>query len=448
MAPSPSEAWSDSGVPPSPEALSPREVQSPSEALSVALSAASGLAERFAAAGHRLYLVGGVVREAVAGRFLPDADLDCTTDARPAAVRRIVAEAATSLWTQGERFGTIGCVVDGRAFEITTHRAERYEPDSRKPAVAFGDDVAEDLARRDFTVNAMAVDTADGTLLDPHGGRGDLTAGLLRTPLDPAVSFGDDPLRMLRAARFIAGHRLAPVDALVDAVRALGDRLDIVATERVRDELEKLLLLDDPSEGFGFLFRTGLVERVLGGVAGRDPAELGRVVAAVPAAPADRWAALFVHDTPQAVSARLRGLRCSTALVSAAAGLVEARAELAAAESSPSQVRRFVHGWAVGADAALAFARSVAAAMGEPSSGLDDFAAMLAELRRREDVDNLALPLDGTEVMAVLELAPGPEVGQALRLLRKLTFENGPMSKAEAAAALRRGRAADYSAGS
>ena len=428
------------------EAPSPSEVSSPPEALSVALSAASGLAERFAAAGHRLYLVGGVVREALSGRFLPDADLDCTTDARPAAVRRIVGDAATSLWTQGERFGTIGCVVDGRAFEITTHRAESYQAHSRKPAVAFSDDVTDDLARRDFTVNAMAVDTADGTLLDPHNGRGDLAARVLRTPLDPSVSFGDDPLRMLRAARFIASHRLVPVAALVDAVRTLGDRLDIVATERVRDELEKLLLLDDPTQGFGFLFHTGLVERVLGGLAGRDPAELGRVVAAVPAVPADRWAALFVHDSAAVVARRLRRLRCSTALVVAAAGLVKARAELAAAGSSPSQVRRFVHGCAPGADAALAFARAMAAATQEPSGELDAFAETLAELRQSEDVDNLTLPLDGTEVMAVLGLAPGPEVGRALGFLRELTFENGPMSKAEATAALRRARTADYSA--
>ena len=137
----------------------------PAEALSAVLSAASGLAELFAEAGHRLYLVGGAVREAVAGRFLSGADLDCTTDARPARVRRIVGGVATSLWTQGERFGTIGCVVDGQAYEITTHRAERYDMHSRKPVVTFGDDVTEDLARRDFTVNAMAVDTADGSLL-------------------------------------------------------------------------------------------------------------------------------------------------------------------------------------------------------------------------------------------------------------------------------------------
>ena len=418
------------------------------EALSAALSAASGLSRLFDAAGHRLFLVGGVVREAVAGRFLPEADLDCTTDARPAAVRRIVGDAATSLWTQGERFGTVGCVVDGRAFEITTHRAERYGADSRKPVVAFGDEVVEDLARRDFTVNAMAVDTVDGALFDPYGGRDDLAERMLRTPLDPGVSFGDDPLRMLRAARFIAGHGLVPDAALVAAVRAMADRLDIVAVERVRDEFEKLLLLDDPSEGFRFLSRTGLLGRVVADLDPDDAAGMGRVTAAVAAEPAARWASLFVRDPAETAAARLRRLRCSNALVSSAAALVAARARLAETGSSPAEVRRFVHWCQAPVDAALAFAEAVDAASGESSDRLPAFARTLAELRRVEDVDNLSLPLDGGEVMAALGLAPGPEVGRALDFLRERAFEHGPSSKPDAAEALQRWRAANYSAGS
>lgn len=417
------------------------------DALSAALATASGLARLFAAAGHRLYLVGGVVREAVAGRFLTGADLDCTTDARPPDVRRIVNGVATSVWTQGERFGTIGCVVDGQAFEITTHRAERYDPRSRKPAVTFGDDVEQDLARRDFTVNAMAVDTADGRLLDPHGGRQDLTARLLRTPLDPEVSFGDDPLRMLRAARFIASHRLVPDDAVVEAVKHMGERLQIVAVERVRDEFEKLLLLHDPSDGFGFLFRTGLIERVLAEIAHRDPAEVGRVAAAVAAERVPRWASLFVRHPAEAAAACLRGLRGSTALVSAAAGLVGARIELAGADCTPPGVRRLVYRCPAPVDAALDFSRAVATALDESVAGLDSFAAALAELRRTENVDRPALPLDGGEVMAVLDLAPGPVVGRALTFLRELTFRDGPIDKVEATEALRRWQASDYCSG-
>ena len=416
-------------------------------ALAAALAASSGLARLFAAAGHRLYLVGGVVREAVAGRFLDGADLDCTTDARPREVRRIVDGVATSVWTQGERFGTIGCVVDGQAFEITTHRAERYDPHSRKPFVTFGDDVEEDLARRDFTVNAMAVDTAGGRLLDPHGGRQDLASRLLRTPLDPAISFGDDPLRMLRAARFIASHGLVPDDAVVEAVRHMGQRLQIVAVERVRDEFEKLLLLDDPSDGFGFLSRTGLIERVLPDIAHHDPAEVGRVAAAVAAEPVPRWASLFVRHTADAAAACLRGLRGSVALVSAAAGLVDARNELSGAGCTPPEVRRFVYRCPVPVDAALAFSRAVATALDEPVAGLDSFAATLTGLRRTEDVDRPELPLDGAEVMAALDLPPGPTVGRALAFLRELTFQNGPIDKVEATEALRRWQASGYCSG-
>ena len=414
------------------------------DALSAALAASSGLARLFAAAGHRLYLVGGVVREAVAGQFLDGADLDCTTDARPPEVRRIVDGLATSVWTQGERFGTIGCVVDGQAFEITTHRAERYDPHSRKPVVTFGEDVEQDLARRDFTVNAMAVDTAGGRLLDPHGGRQDLAARRLRTPLDPAISFGDDPLRMLRAARFIASHGLVPDAAVVDAVREMGERLEIVAVERVRDELEKLLLLEDPSDGFGFLYRTGLIERVLPDIAHHDPAETGRVAAAVAAEPAPRWASLFVRHATETAAACLRGLRGSAALVSAAAGLVEARLELAGADCSPREVRRLVYRCPVPVDEALAFSRAAATALDEPVAGLDNFAATLAELRRTENVDRPELPLSGDEVMAALDLPSGPAVGDALAFLRELTFENGPLGRVEATDALRRRRASDY----
>ena len=412
------------------------------DALSAALSAASGLSRLFDDAGHRLFLVGGVVREAVAGRFLSGSDLDCTTDARPGTVRLLVGSAATSLWTQGERFGTIGCVVDGQAFEITTHRAERYEMHSRKPVVAFGDDVVEDLARRDFTVNAMAVDTADGTLIDPYGGRDDLAAGVLRTPLDPTVSFGDDPLRMLRAARFIASHTLVPDAALVEAVRAMADRLDIVAVERVRDEFEKLLLLDDPTDGFRFLFQTGLIERVVADLTCDDPTEMGRVAAAVPAEPAARWAAVFARHSADTAASRLRRLRCSNALVESAAALIAARARLASAGSSPPDVRRFVHSSRVPVDAALAFAEAVATASGESTDRLRDFTNALAELRRIEDVDNFALAVDGEEVMAALGLDPGPEVGRALAFLREQAFEQGPLSKTDAIQALRRWRAA------
>ncbi|MHB8505077.1 MAG: HD domain-containing protein, partial [Acidimicrobiales bacterium] len=221
------------------------------------------LASRFEADGRRLYLVGGVVRDAVLGRLDPTGDLDFTTDASPDEIEALVADLADAVWTQGKRFGTIGVRLGERTLEITTHRAEAYHPDSRKPDVVFADAVEADLSRRDFTVNAMALSLPDLALVDPFDGVGDLAAGRLRTPLDPEVSFTDDPLRMLRAARFIAGYGLAPDPAVVEAVTALRSRLDIVSDERIRDELDKLVVVPRPGEGLWFTVRTGLAEEFL-----------------------------------------------------------------------------------------------------------------------------------------------------------------------------------------
>jgi poly(A) polymerase len=187
------------------------------------------LADRFASARHRLYLVGGVVRDQVLGRHVDaSSDIDLTTDARPPDIKRIVRPLASAVWTQGERFGTIGCRIGERSYEITTHRGDVYVPDSRKPAVTYSDTIEHDLARRDFTVNAMAAELPDGAIIDPYNGRADLASHTLRTPLAPEVSFGDDPLRMLRAARFAASYALAPEPALVAAVEAMAARLAIV----------------------------------------------------------------------------------------------------------------------------------------------------------------------------------------------------------------------------
>ena len=197
------------------------------------------LSGRFIDAGHRLYLVGGLVRDRLMGADrTPDHDL--TTDATPDRIRELVEGVADVVWLQGERFGTVGLRVGDHAMEITTHRAEAYVGDSRKPVVRFSIDLHEDLGRRDFTVNAMAVDVVDGTLHDPFDGRADLSAGILRTPLSPEESFGDDPLRMLRAARFHARYGLTPADGLVEAARSLADRLGIVSGERIRGELFRL----------------------------------------------------------------------------------------------------------------------------------------------------------------------------------------------------------------
>ena len=239
------------------------------ERLAPILDAVRPLAGRFDAAGHRIYLVGGIVRDLVLGRALSEnTDIDLTTDARPEVTAALVRDWADAVWEQGARFGTVGLKKGDTIFEITTHRAEAYAPDSRKPEVSFADEVEADLSRRDFTVNAMALRVTGVAgeapeLIDPFSGVVDLAQGVLRTPLSPEVSFSDDPLRMLRAARFLAGYGLVPVPELLVAVQALSGRIEIVSAERVRDELSKLLVVADPSPGLWFLVDNGLADHIL-----------------------------------------------------------------------------------------------------------------------------------------------------------------------------------------
>jgi poly(A) polymerase len=231
------------------------------------------LAERFSAAGHRLYLVGGTVRDLLVDSGKTDFDLDLTTDARPPQIKACLEGWADSIWNQGEKFGTIGAhkrdPATGlvRPYEITTFRAEAYTDESRKPVVVFADEIGSDLSRRDFTVNAMALElTGDGgmpELVDPFNGAADLVQRVLRTPLGPEISFSDDPLRMLRAARFIARYQLEPTEQLVAAVKELAPRLKIVSAERIRDELDKLIVVDHPAAGLWFLVDTGLADEFL-----------------------------------------------------------------------------------------------------------------------------------------------------------------------------------------
>lgn len=229
------------------------------------LAELADVANLFRSSGHRLYLVGGTVRDLLSGQPFDSLDFDATTEARPDAVKKIIAGWADAVWTQGEKFGTIGARKGDRVYEITTHRAEAYHADTRKPDVEFSDAIETDLSRRDFTVNAMALEvTSDApTLVDPFNGAADLLTKTLRTPLDPDISFSDDPLRMMRAARFIARFSMTPVPELVTAVRAMKDRLEIVSSERIRDELNKLITVESPSLGLWFLVDTGLADLFL-----------------------------------------------------------------------------------------------------------------------------------------------------------------------------------------
>jgi poly(A) polymerase len=222
---------------------------------------ADDLGRLFARAGHELALVGGSVRDALLGRL--GNDLDFATSARPDEVLKIARKWADNLWDTGIAFGTVGLLKDGHRLEITTYRFETYEPDSRKPEVVYGESLVEDLRRRDFTVNAMAVSVPDHEFSDPFGGTRDLLAKVLRTPGTPEDSFNDDPLRMMRAARFTAQLGFDVDPSVAAAMAALADRILKISAERVRDEFTKLMCSPDPRRGLALLVSTGLADRVL-----------------------------------------------------------------------------------------------------------------------------------------------------------------------------------------
>ncbi len=442
------------------------------------VSATEELARRFAGAGRTLYLVGGSVRDALfpAGAE-PGADVDLTTDARPDETERLVHGWADNVWLQGARFGTVGARKGTQVYEITTHRAEVYVPESRKPEVSFGDNIDVDLSRRDFTINALALRLPDMELIDPFDGLGDLAAGRLRTPLDPEVSFGDDPLRMLRAARFAARFSLVPDPALTAAVERMHGRLSIVSAERIRDELDKMVTVDVPSQALWFVVRTGLAEDFLPELPGlaleQDPIHRHKDVLAHTLAVVDktsknrllRLAALF-HDvgkprtraiTDGGVSfhhhevvgarmtrARMEALRYPAADTDTVVRLVELHLRFHTYRLgwTDKAVRRYVRDAGPQLDLLNELTRcdcttrnaSKARAL---ARRMDELEARIAELRQREELDALRPDLDGNQVMQLLGIGPGRAVGQALGFLMELRLDEGPLGEDEAAARLR-----------
>ena len=443
------------------------------ERLRPVLDRTAPLAERFEQAGHHLHLVGGVVRDLLLGRDMTSGrDIDLTTDALPGETKRLVSGWADSVWSQGERFGTIGCRKDGWTFEITTHRAEAYDPDSRKPEVIFSDRVEADLARRDFTVNAMALSLPDPVLVDPFDGAADLAAGRLRTPLSPQESFSDDPLRMLRAGRFIAVHGFEPDPELVDAVRAMADRLDIVSAERIRDEFDKLIVADDPTAGLWFLVDTGLMDRFLPEFSRmrleQDPIHrhkdvLTHTIAVVGKTRPERLvrlAALY-HDvgkprtrsiTDGGVSfhhhevvgarmtrERMKALKYSADDIEAVSRLVflHLRFHTYRMGWTDSAVRRFVRDAGDLLDELIELTRCDCTTRNERkarelSRRMDELEARIVDLREREELAAIRPDLDGNQVMAHLGLGPGRDVGAALEFLLELRLEEGPLGEQEA----------------
>jgi poly(A) polymerase len=443
------------------------------ERLQPVVDAVAPLAERFAAADHRLYLVGGVVRDLFVGRDL-GGDIDLTTDATPEQIKAVIGDHVDALWTQGERFGTIGAKLGDWVVEITTHRAEVYVPDSRKPEVAFSSDIEEDLARRDFTVNAMALALPELQLVDPHEGAADLAAGRLRTPLSPEESFSDDPLRMLRAARFLAGYQLTPDEALVRAVAEMGDRLGIVSAERIRDELDKLMVVDDPSAGLWFLVETGLAEEFLPELPQmrleQDPIHhhkdvLAHTIAVVANTSPDRLlrlAALF-HDIgkPKTRSFGANGVMFHHHEVVGARMTKDRMAALRYSSDDTEVVTRLVrlhlrfHGYGTGTGWTDSAVRRFVRDAGDQLDRLieltrcdcttrnrrkadmlarrmDDLEARIAELEAAEELKAIRPDLDGRQVMEHLGLSPGRDVGDALGFLLELRLDEGPLGEEEA----------------
>jgi poly(A) polymerase len=430
------------------------------------------LAERFGAAGKRVYLVGGIVRDLLLGREVTEPDFDFTTDARPDETKALLEGFADAVWDQGERFGTIGAKVGDRIFEITTHRAEAYRPDSRKPVVEFSDAIEADLSRRDFTVNAMALSLPDPELVDPFGGADDLASGTLRTPSGPEVSFSDDPLRMMRAARFIAGYGLAPEDGLVDAVIAMRDRIEIVAAERIRDELDKLLVVDDPSAGLWFLVDTGLADVFLPELAAmrleQDPIHrhkdvLAHSIAVTAKTSPERLVRLaaLLHDIgkpktreigPQGVSfhhhevvgarmarKRMSALRYSNDDTDAVALLVELHLRFHTYKMgwTDSAVRRFVRDAGPELDRLIELTRCDCTTRNERkarslAARMDELEARITEVKEQEELAAIRPDLDGRQVMELLGLSPGPDVGKAMGFLMELRLEEGPLGEDEA----------------
>jgi poly(A) polymerase len=444
------------------------------------------LADAFAKAGHEFALVGGPVRDAFLGR--PVNDLDFTTDAMPDEILELVTPISDAQWDVGREFGTIAARIAGTTVEITTYRADSYDGATRKPVVAFGDTLEGDLVRRDFTVNSMALRLPERQLVDPYGGLEHLLAGTITTPGPPEVSFGDDPLRMLRAARFSSqlGFTVAP--ETVQAMTELAPRIEIVSVERVSEELSKLLLTDDPVPGIRLLVDTGLAQLVLPEVPalrlerdehahhkdvyehsltvltqaidleksrGHSPELVLRLAALLHdiGKPATRRiesggvVTFHHHDVVGAklVAKRLRALRMPNDTIAAVARLVELHLRFFGYSEgawTDSAVRRYVRDagelleWLHILTRADVTTRNVKKA-DRLSFAYDDLEARIAAIAEAEGIAAVRPELDGEEIMRILDLKPGREVGEAYRFLLDLRLDEGPLGAEEAERRLR-----------
>lgn len=449
------------------------------------------LARLFEKAGHEFYLVGGSVRDALLGRL--GNDLDYTTSARPDEIEALVRRVTPAVWDVGRAFGTIASRIredDGTDWlvEITTFRADSYADHSRKPEVVFGDHLAGDLIRRDFTVNAMALRVSDGELLDPFGGLDDLGAGLIRTPAAPELSFSDDPLRMMRAARFASQLGFRPTPDVVEAMREDAERIQIVSAERIRDELVKLLLTDNPRPGLNLLVDTGLADIVLPELPalrmerdehnrhkdvyehtltvleqaielekarGHAPDIVNRLAALLHDIGKPRTrrfepggkVSFHHHDVVGAKMAtkRMQALHFSSEETKAVAKLVELHLRFhgyADGEWTDSAVRRYVRDAGSQLERLHILTRSDCTTRNVRKAqalrrAYEELEWRIDELAAQEELDSMRPDLDGTQIMALLGISPGPVVGEAYKYLLELRIEEGPLGEERAKQELR-----------
>jgi poly(A) polymerase len=438
--------------------------------------------DRFVRAGHELHLVGGSVRDALLGRL--GNDLDFATSAEPDQTLSILDGWAEATWETGREFGTIGAQRRGLRLEITTYRAESYDRVGRAPTVRYGTNLQDDLRRRDFTVNAMAVSIPDHTFIDPYGGLADLGAAVLCTPGTPQESFGDDPLRMLRAARFVAQVRFEVAPPVRRAMSEMAGELDRISAERIRDEFSKLLLGVDPVAGLRLLVDTGLADRFLPELSGlrleidehaqhkdvyehtltvirnamrfdaAEPDLVLRLAAlmhdvgkpATKAVGPDGRVSFHHHEVVGArmTKARLKALRYPKAIIDDVSELVLLHLRFygyGRGEWTDSAVRRYV----TDADDLLPrlhrLTRSDCTTRNrrkadQLASDYDALEERIEAIREAEDLARVRPDLDGNAIMRLLDIPPGPLVGQAWRYLKDLRLERGPLSEEDATAAL------------
>ena len=443
------------------------------------------LGARFAAAGEELALVGGPVRDAMLGRL--QNDLDFTTSARPETTEKLLAGWVDAIWDMGRAFGTIGARIGEWQVEITTYRAETYDPDSRKPEVEYGDSLVGDLGRRDFSVNAMAVRVPGREFEDPYGGLVDLANQTLRTPGRPEDSFSDDPLRMMRAARFAAQLGFTPAPEVLAAMTAMAARIEIISAERVRDELVKLVCAPYPRLGLSLLVETGLADHVLPELPalalerdehhrhkdvyehsltvleqsidqesrlGGGPDLISRLAALMHDVGKPRTrrfepggvVTFHHHDVVGAklTRKRMQALRFSNAEIDATSKLVELHLRFhgyGAGEWTDAAVRRYVRDAGDQLERLHILTRADCTTRNQRKADrlrrtYDSLEERIARLNEQEELASIRPDLDGEQIMEILAIPPGRRVGAAYKHLLELRMEHGPMSEDDARAAL------------